>query len=397
MGARPIEKAAKKRWPRRVKIGAGALVALIVLLVGGVFVYAHWRFGQIKKTSVNGLTARPSNGPFNVLLVGSDSRAFVDTAGEASAFGSSTAQTGQRSDVIIIARVDPSRHSMKLLSIPRDTYVDIPGSVSGISGPNRINAAFNEGPSLLVKTIQDSFHIPISDYAEVNFPGFSGMVDALGGIGLDFPDPVKDAYSQLHVTTTGCQIVHGSQALALVRSRHLYYESGGIWYQDGDSDWSRIQRQDAFFRALIPKMKGVITNPIALNNFLGAATKNITVDQTLSAQNLIGLAQDFRGISSTGLLTETLPTIPYTTSAGASVLLPAPAPDESTIAAFLAFGTQQTTAMRSGPTTAEFVLTSTTGVSAPTVTTIPTSNPPSSADVVYNTAKEPWNPTPCNP
>ena len=184
---------------------------------------------------------------------------------------------------------------------------------------------------MLVQTIEHSFHIPISDFAEVNFPGFSGMVNALGGIDLNFPDPVKDAYSGLDITTTGCQLVMGTQALALVRSRHLYYESNGAWLADYGSDWSRIQRQDAFFRAVIAKMKGLVTSPLGLNDFLGAATKNVTIDQTLSESALLHLAQIFRGVSSSNLVTETLPTIPYTTSGGAAVLLPAEVPDEQTI------------------------------------------------------------------
>ena len=92
-----------------------------------------------------------------------------------------------------------------MLSIPRDTYVPIPGTGSS----NRINAAFNSGPSLLVETIQQDFGIPINHVVVANFPGFEGMVNALGGISLDFPYPVRDLYSGLNVTTVGCQTVNG--------------------------------------------------------------------------------------------------------------------------------------------------------------------------------------------
>ena len=89
------------------------------------------------------------------------------------------------------------------------------------------------------------------------------MVNALGGITMDFPTPVKDQYTGLDVTTTGCQVVNGTTALELVRSRHLYYKnSNGYWEYDGLSDFSRIQRQDAFFRAVLAKVQRVHHQPL---------------------------------------------------------------------------------------------------------------------------------------
>ena len=408
MPRRPSERAVRsgqRRWPRRLAIGGGALVVVLVLIVGGIFFYAHYRFGQIHKSRVTGLTPAISGQPIDILLVGSDSRAFVDTSSEASQFGAKSATSGQRSDVIIIARIDPATREVRLLSIPRDTWVDIPGSVTDTSGPNRINAAFNSGPSLLVQTIKNTFHIPITYYAEVNFPGFAGMVNALGGIYLNFSDPVRDAYSGLNVTTTGCQLVHGAQALALVRSRHLYYYSGGQWNYDGDSDFSRIQRQDAFFRALVAKLRGAVTNPLTLNSFLGAATKYVTIDQTLSEGELVSLAKIFRSFTSAELVTETLPTAPVTIS-GQDVLIPAVSADESVIDKFLAFGTTaSTTAAVTGDPTATgpgrllsdstraTLLSTTPGA---TVTTVPGSPAVSPSDINYNTEPEPWNPVPCS-
>ena len=377
-------------------------MVLATILAAGVFFYARWRFDQIHKAKVADLAPRPTQpaAPFDVLLVGSDSRAFVDNSAQAGQFGSASSVGGQRSDVIIIARIAPAIHQVKLLSIPRDTYVDIPGT-SDIAGPNRINAAFDNGPTLLVQTIENSFHIPISDYAEVNFPGFQGMVDALGGITLNFRYLVKDSYSGLNIDHTGCQTIHGIQALGLVRSRHLEYFENGEWLYDGNSDWSRIQRQDAFFRALISKMRGLASSPLGLNSFLGAASKNLTIDQTLSESVLIHLANVFRGFRSSQFTTETLPTIPYTTSGGAAVLLPAQSPDEQTIGAFLAFGTTKTTAairhlQPLGAARVQLLASTTpTTSNASTVTTVPhdsTANTP----VVYNNETEPWNPTPCS-
>ena len=86
---------------------------------------------------------------------------------------------------------------------------------------NRINAAFNNGPDLLIQTIEQDLHIPVNHYVSVNFDGFQGMVDALGGITMNFPTEVKDSYSGLDVSQTGCQLVPGPTALELVRARHL--------------------------------------------------------------------------------------------------------------------------------------------------------------------------------
>jgi LCP family protein required for cell wall assembly len=387
---------ATRRRRKRLLIVVSSILGIAVLLATGGIVYARWRFDQIPKVHVAGLTPRDGNDPFTVLLVGSDSRSFVSDASEASQYGSAAATSGQRSDVIILARVVPALGEVQLMSVPRDTYVDIPGNVPNISGDNRINASFNSGATLLVQTIEQSFHIPINDYAEVNFPGFEGMVNAVGGIGLDFAYPVRDAYSDLNIANTGCQLVSGAQALALVRSRHLYYYENDAWQEDYGSDWSRIQRQDAFFRALLPKMRTIASNPGALNGFLGAATKNIAIDETVSESELLDLGNDFTGISSGKFHSETLPTVPYTTSAGADVLLPAAGPDEAMIKQFLAFGTTAGASGSAIGSPSSISLTAAVvGASGTTVTTIAGGASP--GDVVYNTSPEPWNPTPCTP
>ena len=205
---------------------------------------------------------------------------------------------------------------------------------------NRINAAFNSGPDLLIQTIEQVLGIPINHYMSVDFPGFSGMVNALGGITMDFPTEVKDAYTGLDVTTTGCQVVNGTMALQLVRSRHLYYmNSNGYWEYDGLSDFSRIQRQDAFFRAVLAKLHRPSLDPFTINAFIGAAVGNLTIDDTLSKGDLLHIAEDFRGLPSSHLITETLPTIGLVTDGGADVLKEAQPYAQNMIDAFNQIGT----------------------------------------------------------
>ena len=134
-------------------------------------------------------------------------------------------------------------------------------------------------------------------------------------------------------------MVNGTTALQLVRSRHLYYKnSEGEWEYDGQSDFSRIQRQDAFFRAVLAKLNATGLDPLTINAFLGAAVTNLTIDDTLTKTDLFNLAEDFKGLSSSHLVTETLPTTSFVTDGGADVLQEAQPYAQNMINAFNAIG-----------------------------------------------------------
>ncbi len=315
------ERKHKHRWRRRTFYVLGSLVLIAALAAGGIYEYVNYRYDQIKKIhSKHLVTQAPAGQPFNLLFVGSDTRSFVQNSTQENAFGNPSDQGGQRSDVTMVARFVPATKSVTILSIPRDLWVDIPGNVSGVSGMNRINTAYNNGPDLLIQTIEQVLGVPVNHFVAVDFPGFQGMVDALGGITLDFPTEVKDQYSGLDITTPGCQVVNGATALELVRARHLYYTQDGEWQYDGQSDFSRIQRQDAFFRAVLDKLDSVGLNPLTINAFIGAAVGNLTIDDSLSKSDLFDLATEFRGLPQSHFVTETLPTIGYVTDGGAQVL-----------------------------------------------------------------------------
>jgi LCP family protein required for cell wall assembly len=360
--SRKKEQKRTHRWRRRSLYALSLIIVLAGLGVGGLYVYANYRFNQIKKIHAKHLVAAaPPGKPFNLLLVGSDSRAFVSNATQIKAFGDNADAGGQRSDVTMVARFDPAAKTVTVLSIPRDLWVDIPGNDSGISGMNRINAAYDGGPDLLIQTIEQNLGIPINHYVAVGFPGFSGMVNALGGVTMDFPTPVKDQYTGLNVTTTGCQVVNGTTALQLVRSRHLYYKnSNGYWENDGLSDFSRIQRQDAFFRAVLAKINASITSPLTINSFIGAAVGNLTIDDTLGQSDLLHIADVFRGLPSSHLVTETLPTVAYTSSGGADALKVAQPYAQNLVNSFNAIGTAPPAPVKGSKST------STTTTTAPT-------------------------------
>ena len=123
------------------------------------------------------------------------------------------------------------------------------------------------------------------------------------------------------------------------------------WKYDGLSDFSRIQRQDAFFRAALAKLNGVKFNPFTINSFLGAAVKNLTIDDTLTLGDLTTLAETFHGLPSANLHTETLPTTSFTTTGGADVLNEAQPYATAMIAAFNQLGTATTPATAPSTTT----------------------------------------------
>lgn len=297
----------RTRWSisRKVFVGLSAVVVLALLLVGGSYVFLQRSIDGLNKLHISDEVAVQSGAPFTVLVIGSDSR-----VGENSQqFGSTAQVAGQRSDVVQLWRVTPSKKEVQVVSIPRDTVVSMLGAdVTQYGDYNRVNSSFGSGASQLVRTITANFGIPINHVVEIDFAGFQDAVTAVGGVYLDFNYPAKDAYSDLNITTPGCQLLGGSQALAVARSRHYeYYENGG-WQYDGTSDYGRIQRQDAFLRALIAALKSKETNPIALAHFAGSLHEGLQIDDGFSANELIGLAEAYHAFNGNDLSAQTLPT-----------------------------------------------------------------------------------------
>jgi LCP family protein required for cell wall assembly len=293
------------RRRRRVIISLVTVVVLVVAVLGGGYLYTNYRFDQIPKVKVAGELPQLTGKPFNILEIGSDSRAGL-TGKVAIATGASSTP-GQRSDVVKIMHVDPAAGTISVLSIPRDTMVTLLANQSLYGDYNRINVNFANGPSLLAQTITANFGIPIQHVIVVSFAGLINSIDAIGGIYLDFRYPAKDDYSGLNIKTTGCQLVTRFQALAVARSRHYEWYQNGVWNFDGTSDFGRIIRQDAFMRAMINRVRGLY-NPLSINSFLSKLPQGITLDDRFTLDELIALAVKFHGINPNSMLTYTLPT-----------------------------------------------------------------------------------------
>lgn len=309
-----------RRWPRRVLVGVNVAVALCVVAAGSVYGYVRYTIASIHTQPVAGLSPpearspEAANGlpPENILLIGNQSRIGTNNP----AYGSAAAEGAALSDVTMILHLDPRTRRATILSIPRDLFVPMPaGSLVGQWA--KINAALNDGtagPENLIKAIHEDFGIPINHYVEVDFSGFLRTVNALGGIRLDFPMRLYDPVSDLGIYHTGCQLIRGPQALALVRSRHLQYDPPGVspayppaWPADPESDLSRIVRTHIFLRVLLStaQRKG-LSNPFTAASFVNALIDQVTIDPGLSAQ-LLPLVRAFRHLAPGSLQATTLP------------------------------------------------------------------------------------------
>jgi LCP family protein required for cell wall assembly len=275
------------------------LLAFLVVATTAGYGYVHYRFNQIRSVKVPGLHKSSAGRPFNLLVVGSDSRESLDDA-DGSRYGD---VGGQRNDVTLVVRVEPARKRISMLSIPRDLVVPIAGGAE-----NRINAALTGGPGELVKTVEQNFGIPIHHYVLIDFDGFRAIVDALGGIDVRFPYPSRDSKSGLDIREAGCRHLNGGRALALARSRYFSYQVDGVWHSDPWADLGRIRRQQAFLQALL---KGALdkglTNPVRANAFVGSLVHEVTKDSALRVNDAIRTGAAFRSFSPSKLATYTLP------------------------------------------------------------------------------------------
>jgi polyisoprenyl-teichoic acid--peptidoglycan teichoic acid transferase len=302
----------RRTWPQRLLITFN--VALIVLCVSGAggLGYFYYRFGQLPRVDIaEGILAReePPGEPQNFLLVGSDSRAFVEEGSDDQTSFGDQSITGDRdrADTIILVRVDPRSKRAAMVSFPRDLWV----TVAGREGRNRINTAFEDGPSQLIETIKANFNIPIHHYAQVDFKGFQTLVDAIGGIDLFVASPIRDSVTGLLILDTGCVRFHGDQALAYVRSRNFQYQENGQWLTDPSGDLGRIKRQQDFIRRAIREAlaKG-LTNPARLNRLVNVGVDNVQISRSLDIDDIVTLGRNFRSLEPDTLQQFQLPVTP---------------------------------------------------------------------------------------
>jgi LCP family protein required for cell wall assembly len=320
MSRRTRDRRPRRTWPQRLLISFNCCCIIAALVGAGTLAYAKRKVGEIDRYKLSNLYDDTSPGfdsdqPRNFLLVGADSDDGLAEDDPARAGRGEVG--GIRSDTIMVVRVDPKTNEAKVLSFPRDLWVDIPGS-----GKGRINSSLEfGGPDKLIETIKANFDIDINHYVQVNFAGFKSLVDEIGGVPVYFATPVKDQ-GGLNVENAGCNTLNGDGALAYVRARHMKYlnENGYYASLDGTSDLGRISRQQDFIkRVLRGAIKKGARNPRTLAALINTGVKNIRLDQGTTAGDLIALGQAFRSFDPNALQTYNLP-VTDTVRGGAAVL-----------------------------------------------------------------------------
>ncbi len=282
------------RRPRRRKGFVAAVIAgaLVLVCASGVTAYFGYRisldenieriddpFAEIDPSTrpsappVEGPTA-----PVNILMLGSDSRI---SAGDPNAWEAGA----QRTDAIMLVHLSADRQSAAAISIPRDSWVPIPGY-----GEAKVNAAFSYGgPSLMIQTVENLTGVRIDHFAVTDFESFTTLTDTLGGVEITVPDDTGGSVEQ---TMTG------AEALDFTRER----------YALANGDFGRVQRQQAWMRAIATKVHDDRTDLLKMSRFLDAVTSSVAVDEGFTFDKMQGLLISAREISTGDI---TFMTAPY--------------------------------------------------------------------------------------
>jgi len=275
-----------------------ALVVAATTMVGAVVAVNYVIDVKLNSVTRVGLhTAAASSGPLNFLLVGSDSRAFTNgNASAQKAFGTDQSNGGQRSDTMMVIRVDPDHQRTLVVSFPRDMWVNVPGQ-----GRTKINSAYNDGPQKVIDTLKADYNININHFVRVDFQSFQGVVNAIGSVPVYVPYQARDDLTGLYSPSPGCKSLTGADALAYVRSRDLQYysQSKKRWMPaDAVPDIDRIARQQQFIKQLAGiAVQKSLRDPLVGNQILNRVLENLTVDKGLSKNDVLTLVDAFRTVN----------------------------------------------------------------------------------------------------
>jgi LCP family protein required for cell wall assembly len=281
---------------RRALAVVGVLV--LVLFAGGVGA-ALWFQNQLDSNierfgdPFDGVAARPEAAPddpekpleaVNLLVLGSDSRI---SAGDPSQWEAGA----QRTDAIMLVHLSEDRESAQVVSIPRDSWVPIPGY-----GENKINAAYSYGgPSLMIQTVEDLTNVHIDHFVVTDFESFTAMTDALGGVRIRVPEDVGDGDKVFF--EAGVHIMSGEEALTYSRQR----------YGLSNGDFGRVQRQQNWMRAILGKVNNNRNNVPMMTEFFETVSKSVAADEAFTIERMRELYMSARGLSTKDVTFMTAP------------------------------------------------------------------------------------------
>ena len=292
----------RPRWGR-IALVLGVVVGLVIggLALGG-FLYVQHVNSKFKHIDAFSTIPAPrptkvSDGSQNILLLGSDSREQALAAGDLK---------GWRTDTIILMHITADHKHAYLISIPRDSWIHIPRSMSQPQFGNtnaKINAAFSwGGVPLTVETVEQFTNVYIDHVVLINFAGFKAVTDALGGVDMYVDQTIRSIHPPHRVFTKGDHHFDGAHALDYVRQR----------YQYANGDLTRVKHQQEFLKAIMNKATstGTVTNLGKLNSFLDALSKAVLVDRGF---DLGSMAWQLHSLRSSDMTFMTSPTSGFAT------------------------------------------------------------------------------------
>ncbi|EFF91405.1 MULTISPECIES: LCP family protein [unclassified Streptomyces] len=291
-GTRPRGPRPAPNWRRRIKWTAITLATVVVVTSVATYFWADSKLHR--DVDLSKVIDRPDAGEgTNYLIVGSDSRAGLSAEDKKKLHTGSA--DGKRTDSMMILHVGDNGDT--LISLPRDSDVEIPsykGAESGKTYPatgrrTKLNAAYAEdGPTLLVRTIEYNTGLHIDHYVEIGFAGFANIVDAVGGVEMTIDKPFKDKWSGADFQA-GKQTLNGQQALAFVRTRHAF----------AASDLQRTKNQQKFLSALAHEVAtpSTVLNPFKFYPTMGAGLDSLIVDKDMGLWDLASMFWAMKGVS----------------------------------------------------------------------------------------------------
>ncbi|HWL45936.1 MAG TPA: LCP family protein [Ilumatobacter sp.] len=313
---------ARRTWPQRLTIALLVVTSLAALgtaggLAAGQWVVSDRQLVEISGTSAgNGADGRPhvvvpggttattpSSGslatPATVPIAEPDAANFLLVGADGGNCLADDPTVGrrdgvQRSDTVMVWRVNPSTNQVAVLSFPRDLYVELPS----LGRKGRINEAYRNGPQALIDTIGANFGVPVDHFIEVDFCAFVALVDAVGGVTVPFQTAARDRSVAFEVPA-GCQNLDGITALRYVRSRHFQTQrDNGTWSTDQSADFGRIARQQDFIRRVLAKVvSDELYRPDTISALIDTNRQYLKTDAELTPRKIIEFANVMRRVN----------------------------------------------------------------------------------------------------
>lgn len=294
MPVTPLPAAPGRRLPWARRLAAGIACAVLAT-AGGGWALLHGVGSIDRVDAFSGDRARPADdGSTTFLVVGTDERDGIPerTLKEVLHAGGESCRC---TDTMMIVRISGDGTHATVISLPRDSYVDIPAHrdlASGRqvpAGKGKINAAYGlGGPPLTVATVEQNTGLRIDHYLQVDFAAFVAAVDAVGGVRVCTARPLKDEYAGLDLPA-GTSTLDGAGALRYVRARHV----------DGSADLGRMHRQQRLVAQLLHQATGgeVLLNPVRLARVADTVLGSVKADRELSTDDLLTLAARLKDLT----------------------------------------------------------------------------------------------------